>query len=96
LIARFLIARFLIARFLIARFLIARFRHLLRTCCAPAAHLLRTCGHEHFAGWQAAAHASAVPELRGFVASLQRDEDAVRAALTEELKTGTADRSRGR
>jgi transposase len=57
--------------------LIARFRS-----------LLRTRGHEHFAVWQEAARASAVPELRGFVASLQRDEDAVRAALTEDWNSG--------
>jgi transposase len=57
--------------------LIARFRS-----------LLRTRGHEHFAVWQEAAQASAVPELRSFVASLQRDEDAVRAALTEDWNSG--------
>jgi transposase len=50
--------------------------------------LLRTRGHEQFAGWQQAAQASSVPELRGFVASLQRDEGAVRAALTEDWNSG--------
>jgi transposase len=50
--------------------------------------LLRTRGHEQFAVWQQAAEASSVPELRGFVASLQRDEDAVRAALTEDWNSG--------
>jgi transposase len=50
--------------------------------------LLRTHGREHFAAWQQAAQASSVPELRGFVASLRRDEDAVRAALTEEWSSG--------
>jgi transposase len=44
--------------------------------------LLQTRGHEQFALWQQAAEASAVPELRAFAASLQRDEGAVRAALT--------------
>jgi transposase len=50
--------------------------------------LLRTRGHEHFAAWQEAAQVSPVPELRGFVASLQRDEDAVRAALTVDWNSG--------
>ena len=50
--------------------------------------LLRTRGHEHFAAWQEAAQASTVPELRGFVASLQRDEEAVRAALTVDWNSG--------
>jgi transposase len=35
-----------------------------------------------------AAQAGSVPELRGFVASLRRDDDAVRAALTEEWSSG--------
>jgi transposase len=50
--------------------------------------LLRTRGHEHFAAWQKAAQASSVPELRSFVASLQRDEDAVHAALTVDWSSG--------
>ena len=57
--------------------LIARFRD-----------LLRTRGHDHFLGWQQAAEASEVPKVRGFVTSLTRDEDAVRAALTEEWNSG--------
>lgn len=50
--------------------------------------LLRTRGHEHFAAWQETAQASTIPELHGFVASLQRDEDAVRAALTVDWNSG--------
>jgi transposase len=50
--------------------------------------LLRTRGHEQFTTWQKAAEASEIPEVRGFVASLQRDEDAVRAALTEDWNSG--------
>jgi len=50
--------------------------------------LLRTRGHDQFTTWQEAAQASEIPEVRGFVASLQRDEDAVRAALTEEWNSG--------
>jgi transposase len=61
----------------IAREVIERFRD-----------LLRTRGHEQFPAWQQAAEASAVPEVRGFLASLRRDEDAVRAALTEDWNSG--------
>jgi hypothetical protein len=50
--------------------------------------LLRTRGDEQFTTWQEAAQASEVPEVRGFVASLRRDEDAVRAALTEDWNSG--------
>src|SRR5207302_1323866 len=47
-------------------------------------HLLCTRGHGQFTTWQEAAQASEIPEVRGFLASLLRDEDAVRAALTED------------
>src|SRR5262249_32276186 len=50
--------------------------------------LLRRRGHEQFTAWQLVAGASEVPELRGFVASLQRDQDAVRGALTEDWNSG--------
>lgn len=50
--------------------------------------LLRTRGHEHFAAWQEMAQASTVPEVHNFVASLRRDEDAVRAALTVDWNSG--------
>jgi transposase len=50
--------------------------------------LLRTRGHEQFTAWQEAAHASGIPEVRGFVANLQRDEEAVREALTEAWNSG--------
>jgi transposase len=50
--------------------------------------LLRMRGHAQFTAWQQAAEASEVPEVRGFVASLHRDEDAVRAALAEGWNSG--------
>lgn len=60
-----------------AQQLIARFRD-----------LLRTRGHEQFTTWQEAAQASEIPEVRGFATSLQRDEDAVGAALTGDWNSG--------
>ncbi len=50
--------------------------------------LLRTHGHERFTAWQQAAEASEVAEVRGFLASLRRDEDAVQAALSEDWNSG--------
>jgi transposase len=49
---------------------------------------LRTRAHEQFTTWQQAAQASETPAVRGFVASLLRDEDAVKAAVTEDWSRG--------
>jgi transposase len=50
--------------------------------------LLQTRRHAGFAAWLQAAAASAIPELRTFAASLRRDEEAVRAALTVDWSSG--------
>jgi hypothetical protein len=51
-------------------------------------NLLRICSREHVAARRKAIQASNVPELRGIAASLQRDEDAVWAALTPDWNSG--------
>jgi uncharacterized protein YecE (DUF72 family) len=45
--------------------------HAAHDLIAHCRDLLRTRGHGHLPAWQEAAEASTVPELRGFVASLQ-------------------------
>jgi transposase len=40
------------------------------------------------AGWLTRAHASGIPELKSFVAGIQRDRAAVTAALTLPFSTG--------
>jgi transposase len=62
-----------------------RAAHEVRACFR---NLLRTRGDEQFTAWQQTAEARAVPAGRGCVASLHRDEEAVRAALTADGRSG--------
>lgn len=50
--------------------------------------LLQTRGHTDFTKWVQTAAASTVPEVRTFAASLRSDEQAVRAGLTVDWRSG--------